>query len=146
MARRVRAVRGLASVITQSLRAELNRRQSGVATLQRRHDVLMRQAAEIADEIAAMGGGVVGATGRRGPGRPPGRPAGRRTRPHNELSLVEALQKALSSRTLSVTEAAQQVQTAGYRTSSANFRTIVNQTLIKSNKFRKVSRGKYTAR
>jgi hypothetical protein len=118
-----------------------------VAALQRRHAMLVRRAGRIADEIAAMGGDTGGAR-RRGPGRPPGRrgrPAGR-TRPRNELSLVEALQKLLSNRTLSVTEAAAQVQTAGYRTSSANFRTIVNQTLIKSNKFKKVSRGKYTAR
>ena len=62
------------------------------------------------------------------------------------MNLVEALEKLLKSRTLSVTDAAREVQNAGYKTSSANFRTIVNQTLIKSDKFRKVSRGKYTAR
>lgn len=61
------------------------------------------------------------------------------------MNLVEALVKVLTGRTMSVTEVTQAVQDAGYQTSSANFRTIVNQTLIKSKAFKKVSRGKYTA-
>ena len=47
---------------------------------------------------------------------------------------------------MSVTEMAEAVQAAGYHTESENFRTIVNQTLIKNpDAFRRVSRGRYTA-
>ncbi len=62
------------------------------------------------------------------------------------MNLVEALQKLLKGRTLSVTDMTQKVQDSGYKTSAANFRTIVNQTLIKNAKtFKKISRGMYTA-
>jgi hypothetical protein len=45
-----------------------------------------------------------------------------------------------------VTQVAAAVQKAGYKTFAANFRTIVNQTLIKNRKiFKKISRGQYTA-
>ena len=141
VARRARAVRGLAGVSTASLRAELERRQSGVAAMQRRHQMLMQEADQIAAEIAAMGGAA-----RNGAARGRGRPAPGRKRPKNEASLVDALVKLLQGKQLSVTDAARDVQKAGYRTSSASFRTIVNQALIKSPKFRKVARGTYTAR
>ena len=52
----------------------------------------------------------------------------------------------LKGKTMGVTEVAQAVQQAGYRTSAANFRVIVNQSLIKHRRlFKKVARGKYTA-
>lgn len=47
---------------------------------------------------------------------------------------------------MSVTEVAEAVQRQGYKTTSPSFRTIVNQTLINSGKFRPVSRGQYTAK
>jgi hypothetical protein len=63
------------------------------------------------------------------------------------MSLKEALRKSLSGRTLGVSEAAEAVQRAGYRTSSPSFRTIVNQALLSNpDLFKKVSRGKYTAK
>jgi hypothetical protein len=46
---------------------------------------------------------------------------------------------------MSVTQATQKVQDAGYKTTAANFRTIVNQTLIRDNRFKRVSRGQYTS-
>ena len=53
----------------------------------------------------------------------------------------------ISGRTLSVSELAEAVQSAGYKTSSANFRTIVNQALLANPKaFKKIARGQYTAR
>jgi hypothetical protein len=62
------------------------------------------------------------------------------------MNLVEALHDLLKGRTMSVTEIASAVQEAGYRTTSPNFRTIVNQTLInRPELFRRVARGKYTA-
>jgi hypothetical protein len=47
---------------------------------------------------------------------------------------------------MGVSEAADAVLKAGYQTNAANFRTIVNQTLIKNRSmFKKVGRGQYTA-
>ena len=63
------------------------------------------------------------------------------------MNLVDSLAKVLKSKTLSVTEATEAVQKAGYLTTAANFRTIVNQALIRETKvFKKVSRGQYTAK
>ena len=71
--------------------------------------------------------------------------AGRR--PRNAGSLVESLKKLLTGKTMSVTEMADAVQKAGYKTSSPNFRTIVNQTLISNKRdFKRVARGQYTAK
>lgn len=77
----------------------------------------------------------------------PTKPRGSRKRHRNDTNLVEALQQVLSGTTMGVTEAAAAVQAAGYKTTSPNFRTIVNQTLIKhSDAFSKKGRGKYTAK
>jgi hypothetical protein len=47
---------------------------------------------------------------------------------------------------MSVTDAAAAVLESGYKTSAENFRTMVNQALIKrTDLFKKVARGKYTA-
>ena len=40
---------------------------------------------------------------------------------------------------------AEAVQKAGYQTTSPNFRTIVNQTLLKKKHFKRVERGQYTS-
>ena len=62
------------------------------------------------------------------------------------MNLVEALQKTLKGKTMGVTEVTEAVQKNGYKTSAANFRTIVNQTLIKHPKtFKKIARGQYSA-
>lgn len=82
-------------------------------------------------------------TSRRGPSKP----KGSRKRHKNDSNLVEALRGVLKGTTMGVTEVAQAVQDAGYKTTSPNFRTIVNQTLIKHPEaFSKQGRGKYTAR
>lgn len=79
--------------------------------------------------------------------RGPSKPRGSRKRHKNDSNLVEALQAVLKGTTMGVSEVAQAVQDAGYKTTSPNFRTIVNQTLIKHpDVFTKKSRGKYTAR
>ena len=62
------------------------------------------------------------------------------------MNLVQALAKVLKGRSMGVTEVSHAVQEAGYRTTSPNFRTIVNQTLIKSPLFKRLSRGQYTAK
>lgn len=157
---------GLSSASWADLQGELQRREEAVAELEMRRAELLGEVEAIDAEIADLGGAPKRKRGRprkkvgrpagrrpgRKPGRKPGRPAGRKTagpgrRTKGKMSLVEALSKVLSGRTLSVTEAADAVKSVGYQTKSANFRTIVNQTLIKyPNLYKKVARGQYTAR
>lgn len=115
------------------LQAELNRREKGIRKLERRREKLLAELAGIDADLAAVG--ALSAAG------------GVRRRPRNEMNLVDSLAAVLDGKTMSVTEVTGEVQKAGYLTTAANFRTIVNQALIRENKrFKKVSRGRYTAR
>jgi hypothetical protein len=134
-----RAKGGLSGIPVVQLQAELVRRQRRIKALVKRYERIAATAAALRAEIDALGGTVNGAA--RGFDS-----AGIRRRPRNEMNLVEALQKLLQGKTMSVTEAAEKVQEAGYRTSSTTFRTIVNQTLINSGQFKRVGRGQYTAK
>lgn len=128
---------GLTGVATAEILKELTRRRRGLGTLQRKRARLAARLHAVEAQIAALGGdGRAGAAGR-------GRRGGR---PRNSMSLVEALSGALKGKTMSVQEAMDAVQRAGYKTTSPSFRVIVNQALIASGKFRRVSRGKYTAK
>lgn len=119
------------------LQAEIRRRQKGVSSLQKRRDKLAAQLAELDAQLMALGTnpdgmhGIMGVPGRR--------------RPRNDSSLADALVDLLKDQTLSVTEAAIEVQKAGYRTTSPNFRTIVNQTLLREDRIKRVGRGLYTS-
>ena len=115
------------------LEAELKRREKTVRQLQRKRERLVAQLAEVEQEIAAIGG-----TKAR-------QHAGVR-RPSNEKNLVDAMADTLKGKVLSVTELAEAVQQDGYKTTSPNFRTIVNQALLKDDRFKRVSRGKYTVK
>lgn len=120
----------LESLDIKSLKREIQRRarrsQSIVRRLTARRDRLLSRLRELEHEIAKHG--VF------------------RRRPSNESNLADALAKLLAKTTMSVTRIAEEVQKAGYRTTSPNFRTIVNQTLIKDKRFKRVSRGKYTVK
>lgn len=152
--RRTRRARGgIKSASIEELQAELERRESVVAELAARREELLSELDTVDRELRANGAEPGGQ--RRGPGRPrklsssraTPRRTGNRRRPRNKVNLVEALQKVLKGQTMSVTDIADAVQKAGYRTTSENFRTIVNQALINNtNKFKKVARGKYTAK
>lgn len=137
----------LSRMSTAAIAAELDRRQRRLPMLQRQHADLMDKLAGIEAEIAEMGGGA--SVGRRkSAGRPAGRPVGSGggKRPRNAKNLEDTLADTLRGKTMSVTDATAAVQARGYKTTAANFRTIVNATLLKSKKIRKVSRGKYTAK
>jgi hypothetical protein len=83
-----------------------------------------------------MGGG--GAGGARSSGR---------RRASNKQTLADALHELLRGKTMSVTDAAQAVQQAGYKTNSRTFRVQVNIALVKrKDLFRRVQRGQYTAK
>lgn len=142
MARQAGGGRTLSGYSVSVLETEIMRRQRKLDKLQRKYQRLMSAAGKIERQILAQGGDPGGGSVRRGRvGAIPGR---RRAR--NDMNLVEALAKVLTGKTMGVTEVAEAVQRAGYKTTSDNFRTIVNQALIKSNLFKKVSRGQYTAK
>lgn len=127
----------LDSLSFEDLQREMQRRERDMKRLVSKRERLHAQIREIDDEIQSLGGS--GAFGVTVGGRP-------RRRPHNDSSLSEALISLLKNTTMSVTQAAEEVQRAGYQTTSSSFRTIVNQTLIKDPRFKKVSRGQYTAK
>lgn len=145
------------------IQAELTRRVSNLGELIAERDELAARMEVLHEQIQLLEALTGGAkTMGRGPGHPAkkrGRPLGSknkakshaakpasgRKRPKNTMNLAEALAKLLKGKTMGVTEAAAAVQKAGYKTNAENFRTIVNQTLIRDDRFKKVSRGQYTA-
>jgi hypothetical protein len=153
-----RGTRGLASVSLSDLQAELDRR---VEALEVRRRELLEELEALDEEIGGHGAAPT-APRRRVTKKRPGRPRKKGTRKkttqkkrsrrgggrgQNAESLVGALKKLLNGRTMSVTDMSDAVQKAGYKTSSPNFRTIVNQTLINNKKdFKRVARGQYTAK
>lgn len=132
------ATRGLSGMSITDLQREIIRRQRGVGALERKRAKLLKKLAALDAQITAAGG--MTSSGRAG------NTATGRTRPKNEMSLVDALSKALKGKTMSVAEAGEAVQKAGYKTNAANFRTMVNIALIKSGQFKRVERGQYTAK
>jgi hypothetical protein len=129
-----RASGGLVGLSVSELRRELVRRERSVGAMLRRRERLLAKVRQLDAEIAKHGGSV--------------RAGGLaiRRRPKNDMNLVEALSKVLTNKIMSVTEVSQAVQDFGYKTTSPSFRTIVNQTLINSGKFKRTERGKYTAK
>ena len=127
----------LGRATTEDLQRELQRRQRSASRLIAKRDKLAGQLAELDAELASLGlESGMGVTAR----------GTVRRRPRNESNLADALVAELTGKEMSVTEAAESVVASGYKTSSANFRTIVNQTLLKDKRFKKVSRGRYTAK
>jgi len=123
----------LTSMPIAELQAELQRRERGIRKLERRRERLLKEMAQVDSELAAVG--ALSATG------------GIRRRPRNEMNLVDSLAKVLNGKTMSVTDVTRAVQQEGYMTTAANFRTIVNQALIREKKvFKKIARGQYTAK
>lgn len=123
----------LGAVSFEELQAEMARRSKLVGRLERKRARLHAELGEIDAQLSSFG--ALSASG------------GIRRRPRNEMNLVDTLQKVLKNKTMSVTDAAQAARDAGYMTTAANFRTIVNQALIRETKtFKKVSRGQYTAK
>src|SRR5438874_12465987 len=98
-------------------------RRSAVQKYERQRNKLMRQMDALDTKIRALGGD----------GR--GRTAGGRVR--NAKSLTEAMIDVLgrASEPMRVADIADKVLASGYRSNSANFRGIVNQTLIKDKRF-----------
>lgn len=134
---------GITGMSTRAIHAELMNRQSRAKALTRRRDALMVKVAKLESQIREYGGSVGASKGSSRMGMTArGTP---RKRPVNETGLAEALHATLKGKTMGVTEVAQAVVKDGYKTTAENFRTIVNQALLKHRKlFKKVSRGQYT--
>ncbi len=151
------AKRKLSYFSTADLQKELTMRRAALQNLVARRNALANELTQLEDEINSLGGPVTAAVRvasassaarvavkKRGPGRPAGGQGKSRTK--NALTLPQALAKVLKGKTMGVAEVAGAVQKAGYKTDAANFRTMVNQALIKhTNLFKKVDRGQYTA-
>ncbi len=67
------------------------------------------------------------------------------TRPRNDKPLPEVIHEVLkkNGKAMRVGDIAEGVESAGYQSSSANFRSIVNQALIKDSRFKQEGRGLY---
>jgi len=156
-ARARRGSKQLARIPLALLQAEVSRRERLAGELQVKRDELLRELEAVNQELAGSGGA------KRGPGRPrgssrglrsrtlglgkPGARGGRRGRGRDGQSLVGALQNLLKGQTMGVSEAAAAVRRAGYKSSSPNFRTMVNAAFLGNpDKFNRVSRGNYTSR
>ena len=141
MAKRVvrRAARGLSKVSVQDINRELARRQKVASQLEVKRARLLSRVAELDREIRECGGSVGPA---RGGDRRTGSPRGGRS-----STLAGALSALLKGKTMFVTEMVDAVRAAGYKSDAANFRTMINATVIKhANLFRRVARGQYTAK
>jgi hypothetical protein len=115
----------------------LKARKTELQRLARRRGKLARQLAKIDAQMRGLGGEAGGAMG-GGIGSGGGRA-------RNEQSLVKTIEGVLgkTSKPMNVGDIATAVQRGGYRSNSANFRGIVNQTLIKEKQFAQASRGMY---
>ncbi len=102
-------------------------------------------------EIATLGGpgGSNGAARPAKRGRPRGSSTGtgakRGRRPRNEKNLPDTIADVLTSNggPMPVADLTAAIQATGYTSNSANFRGIVNQALIKDDRFTATSRGVY---
>ena len=116
--------------ILQDRRSDLNRLERQRSELQRKLDGVDRL-------ITKLNGSMRGRRGGGGPG----------SRARNEHSLVEVIETVMRGnhgKPMRVGEIVEAVQAGGYRSNSANFRGIVNQTLIKERKrFNSADRGVY---
>lgn len=116
-------------------------KQSELNKLQRQRNELQKRMNLIDRQIERVGGGMNGL--RRG-----GAPSGGFTasgRARNARSLLDTLEGVMrdNGKPMRVPEILDAVLATGYRSGSANFRGIVNQTLIKEKRFGQVERGVY---
>ena len=107
-------------------------RESEISRLERQRAKIARKLSQIDSRIISLGGD----------GRMRATVSGR---VRNAKSLPEMLVSVLSksSKAMGVGDIADAVRSGGYKTNSANFRGIVNQTLIKDKRFNSAARGVY---
>ena len=119
----------------------LNDRRSELSRLERQRSELQRKLEGLDRQIFKLNGGIRGVKGRLGAA---GGGGGGRAR--NARSLIETLEEVMRAhgKPMKVGEILDAVTATGYRSNSANFRGIINQTLIKERKrFAQAERGTY---
>jgi septal ring factor EnvC (AmiA/AmiB activator) len=123
------------------LQRVLNEKHSELQKLERQRANLQKKLSVIDRQIERVGGGANALRGRGGAGA--GFTAGGRAR--NEHSLLETLESVFrgAGKPMKVQEILDGVLATGYRSGSANFRGIINQTIIKDKRFGQVQRGVY---
>ena len=124
----------MAGLTITKLESLLNQQRSRKKELMRERARIVTQLEKVDRQIASLDGGSGSGGGGGG------------SRARNEKSLVATLEEVLekSPKGLGVSDILAAVQSAGYKSSSPNFRGIINQTLIKERKkFAAVSRGVY---
>ena len=111
------------------LESLLQGRRSELTKLERQRGKLVRKLAQLDSRISALGGGRGGAGGRA----------------QNKMSLNDMIISVLgkSGKAMGVGDIESAVRAGGYRSNSANFRSIVNQSLIKDKRFASAGRGLY---
>jgi hypothetical protein len=115
-------------------------RRTEMTRLTRQRDKLQKRLDDLNGRISEIAGGPGFAGGMSG--RSSGGGGGRA---RNDVSLQDAIHHVLSkaSAPMGVGDIMEKVRAAGYRSNSANFRGIVNQTLIKDKRFTSAARGVY---
>ncbi|UYV13483.1 MAG: hypothetical protein NCW75_04160 [Phycisphaera sp.] len=138
--KKTRRQSSLKAATTSSLLGELDRRRE---VLQHERDDLLAQLEEIDAHLADLEASPATPRKARQPKRKTSKKRARRGRP----VLADVLQDVLGGREMSVTDATEAVLKSGYKTKSTpqNFRVMVNQTLTKDKRFKRVARGVYTA-
>lgn len=119
----------VAELSIESLERLIAKRRRDLARLLKKRQKVERKLAVIDEQIASLGGsGAV-----------------RGSRARNEVSLVEAITGVLEKAggAMKVGDITYKVLATGYRSTSPNFKSIVNQTLIKEKKFKNAARGLY---
>lgn len=138
----------LGEMSSVELHRELERRAGRIDQIKARRDRLIEELGQLEMELEVLSGTSSRTSKRRG-GRSSKVTRGlraARTRAANNLTLAQALRKALQGKTLGVAEAAKAVQADGYNSNAKDFRTVVNLTLLKrKDLFSKKGRGRYTA-
>jgi len=136
------AKNALVNMTIAQLKAEIVRRQKGLSQLKKKRAGLVKELDRITREIAD----ATGSKARKK--RAKKAPAKKKVkRAKNKMSLVQVLVGVLKGKTgVPVDEALAGVLAAGYKSTSKEFKLIVNQTLSKNPKFRKVARGVYALR
>ena len=114
----------------------LHDRKSELSKLERQREELRRKLDGLDRQIIRLGGSMRGSRARGGIGG----------RARNERSLIETIEGVMrdQGKPMRVGEILDAVGATGYRSNSANFRGIINQTLIKERKrFSQADRGVY---
>ena len=132
--------RSLEKMTTQDLKAELRRRVRDRDKLIAKRNRLVDQVEAIDRQIDALGVDDAPATTNGRAGK-----RGRRVR--NEMSLVDAIHKALGEKHMRIPEIVEAVRGVGYTSNSPNFANMISQALSREKKlFKRVERGVYSAK